>query len=123
VPTPSEIRDRYARGQRDFRGLDIDDPPDGGGGSSFRQAILDGADFTGACIVADFAGASLRGARFTGANLKTCGFDGAHLEGADLRGALLEGTTFRAAHLDGADFTGATLFGHALAPGERPPRE
>jgi hypothetical protein len=41
VPTPSEIRDRYARGHRDFRRLDIDDPPDGGGGSSFRQAILD----------------------------------------------------------------------------------
>ena len=86
VWTPSEIRLRYERGERNFRGLDIDDTGDS---SSFREAVLDDADFTQCFVVADFSRASLRGCRFTQSNVKTCEFDNADLPG--LVGALAGG--------------------------------
>ena len=100
VWTPSEIRLRYERGERNFRGLDIDDTGDS---SSFREAVLDDADFTQCFVVADFSRASLRGCRFTPSNVKTCEFDNADL---------------RSARLEGANFAGAQQHGLRLGPGE-----
>ena len=114
----TEILERYAAGERDFTGLDITDggqrPP------SFRGAVLDGADFSRSFVEGDFTGASLRGARFVGANVKTCIFDGADLHGADFRGASLEATSWQGCALDGVDFEGGGMYSHVLAKGERP---
>jgi uncharacterized protein YjbI with pentapeptide repeats len=115
--TPAEILERYAAGERDFRELDITEPA--GDPRSFRGAVLDDADFTGAFIVADFTGASLVRAKLR-ANVKTCCFDEADLRDADFTGARLESTSWRGARMDGADFTGAGMFSHTFAPGERP---
>ena len=117
VWTPSEIRQRYARGERDFRGLDIADGDDGG---SFRGALLDGADFSRAFIVADFTGARLRECNFVEANVKTCSFDGADLSAADFSRAAIDGATFTGCNFDGAQFEGAGFYGCILAPGELP---
>lgn len=127
---PSEIRRRYASGERDFRDLDIADPApfrleDGRFVSvdepeSFRGAALDDADFGGAFIVADFTGAGLARCRFVGANVKTCVFDQADLTSCDFSDAALDGATFERARLVGAVFTGASVQGHRLRTGELP---
>jgi uncharacterized protein YjbI with pentapeptide repeats len=117
VWTPSEIRRRYQEGERDFRGLDISDTGDP---TSFRDAVLDGADFTHAFVVADFTRARLTGCRFTEANVKTCVFDEADLRDCDFSGAAIDAATFRSARLDGANFAGAHEQGICLAPGEVP---
>ena len=90
---------RYAAGERDFRELDID--------AAFPGAVLDGADFSGAFVVADFAGASLRGCRFVAANVKTCCFDRADLRDADFSNAAIDAATFEQARFEGAVFEGA----------------
>jgi len=118
--TPAEIRLRYERGERDFRGLDIADSNNGIDRQSFREALLDGADFTDAFIVADFTRARLRGCRFVGANVKTCSFDEADLAGANFSDAAIDAATFRSARLDGADFSNASMYGYTLKPGEFP---
>lgn len=114
---PAELILRYQAGDRRFGGLDIDDVEDP---ASFRDAVLDGADFTGCFIVADFTRASLRGAKFVEANVKTCRFDAADLRGCDFSGAALESTSFEAARLDGAEFAGAGNHSHVMKPGELP---
>lgn len=112
-----EIVQRYRRGERDFRGLDISDSDDAG---SFRDARLDGADFSRAFVVADFSRASLRDCRFVEANVKTCRFDDADLRGSDFSRAAIDGATFRSARLDGAEFAGASDQGHSMSAGEVP---
>jgi uncharacterized protein YjbI with pentapeptide repeats len=87
VWTRSEIRRRYQDGERDFRGLDISDTGDS---TSFRDAVLDGADFSHAFVVADFSRARLCGCRFTEANVKTCSFDEADLRDCDFAGAAID---------------------------------
>ena len=89
---PSEILQRYKNGDRDFHALEIEDPGpyENVGGrfvsltepESFRGAVLDGADFSTAFIVADFTGASLRSSKFVSANVKTSAFDNADLTGS-----------------------------------------
>jgi 2-iminobutanoate/2-iminopropanoate deaminase len=115
--TPSELLRRYAQGERDFQGLEIEDPDDP---SSFRDAVLDGADFSRCFVVADFCRARMRGCRFTEANVKTCIFDEADLRGSDFSGAAIDAATFRSALLEDANFTGATEQGHCMKPGELP---
>ena len=66
-----EVLRRYLAGERDFSGLEIEDAAKS---APLRGAILDDADFSRAFIVADFSKASLRGARFVEANVKTCSF-------------------------------------------------
>lgn len=127
---PSEIIARYERDDRDFRNLEILDPEpfvsagdrlvSAGEPKSFRDAQLDGADFGGSFIVADFTGAHLRDARFTKANVKTCAFDDAELSGADFRGAAIDGATFQGARFGGTRFEGATIQSVVLTAGERP---
>ena len=101
VVTSEEILRRYLSGERDFSGLETEDPP---GVTPFRGAVLDGADFRGAFVVADFRGASLRGALFREANVKTCSYGDADLTGADFTGAALCSSTFRGARMDDARF-------------------
>ena len=114
---PSEIRQRYQNGERDFRGLDISDSDDS---ESFRDAMLDGADFSHAFVVADFSRARLRDARFVEANVKTCIFDEADLRGCAFSRAAIDAATFRSARFEGTDFSGASVQGSAMDPGEVP---
>lgn len=111
-----ELLDRYRRGERDFTEADLDTDRN----SDLRDLCLDGADFSHAFIIADFRRASLRGARFFQANVKTCDFRGADLRDADFRGAALCAALFDSAIVDGADFTGAHIYGYSFRPGEKP---
>jgi len=63
---------------------------------------------------ADLAKASLRGARFDRAILRSAQFEDSDLRNADFRGADLTAAILRHAKLDGADFQGATLVGADL---------
>jgi uncharacterized protein YjbI with pentapeptide repeats len=127
---PSQILERYRSGERDFRELDIRDPPpyaavgdrfvsiDEPG--SFRDAVLEGADFHGAFICADFTRASLRGASFADGNVKTSCFDEADLTDSDFTGSAIDAAGFLGARFDGTRFEGATAQGHSMARGELP---
>ncbi len=110
----NELLARYVAGERDFRGVDIDDQP---GDTPLAGRCLDGADFSGAWLVVDFSRASLRGALFIEANVKTCTFDGADLTGTDFSRAALCAATFLGARLEGAIFQGA--FHHSVLAGEQ----
>jgi uncharacterized protein YjbI with pentapeptide repeats len=117
-PSPrdtAELLARYARGERNLRGAELD-----GVVCDLRGATLAGADLSLSFLVADLRGADLRDADFTGANLKTCDFRNADLRGARFRGALLEATEFAGAQMDGADFAGASCYSRVLNEGERP---
>jgi uncharacterized protein YjbI with pentapeptide repeats len=117
VRTPAEILEQYAQGRRDFREIDISDV---GTNSSFRGALLVGADFSHSFIVADFRGADLRESRFIEANVKTCVFDCADVRNADFRRAAIDAATFDGCNFDGAQFEGASCQGHTFAQGELP---
>jgi uncharacterized protein YjbI with pentapeptide repeats len=116
VPS-DEILRRYALGERDFRSLQIEDPE---GTHPLRGQTLDGADFRGSFIVADFDDASLRAARLDHANLKTCSFARADLTDADFSGSALCATTFFAASMARTSFEGAYFHSHVLRRGELP---
>lgn len=117
-PVSSQVvLEGYAAGERDFRGLDIEDPEDA---APLRGALLADVDLRDTFLVVDFGGATLHRARFAGANAKTCSFAGADLSGADFSNAALDGTTFAGADLNGARFDGAHLQGHVLRGSERP---
>jgi uncharacterized protein YjbI with pentapeptide repeats len=114
---PSEIRQRYQNGERSFQSLNISDSDDS---ESFRDAVLDGSDFSRAFVVADFSRARLCGCRFFEANVKTCTFDEADLRGCNFSGAAIDAATFRSARLEGADFSGASVQSYSMKPGEVP---
>ena len=68
--------------------------------TEFVDALLDGADFTGAGLGhVSFRFAKLRNARFTGADLRSADFAGANLTGADFTGARISGASFDSATL------------------------
>jgi hypothetical protein len=91
--TTEELISRYAGGERDFRGSNLED------------ANLEGANLEGANLEdANLKDANLKDANLIGANLQ-----GANLEGADLFLANLEGANLEGANLEGADFTRANL--------------
>src|SRR5262249_24400768 len=108
--------ERYQRGERDFAGSDLDVEPN----NDLSGACLDGVDLSHSLVVANFRGASLRGAKFHESNVKTCEFRDADLYEADFTGAALCATTFAGARMDGTDFTGAFCHSYLLQPGERP---
>ncbi len=114
--TFGELLDRYRRGERDFTSSEFDGDHENDLGGS----CLDGVDLSGAVVVASFRGASLRDARFVGANLKTCDFREADLRGADFTGAALCATQFDGARLEGARFAGAYYHSHTLKTDDRP---
>ncbi len=88
-----ELLERYARGQRDFCKLDLQDLVLGG-------ANLEGSNFSGT----DFGGADLSDANLSDTDLQEADLEGAFLCRVNLRGADL-----RRADLQGADLTGADL--------------
>ena len=118
-PPPTSFREllnRYQRGERDFSGVELDADCD----SDLTGVCLDGADFSHAFLVANFRGASLRGARFFEANVKTCDFRDADLRDTDFRGAGLCSALFDGAKLEGSTFAGAYIHGHEFKQGETP---
>jgi 2-iminobutanoate/2-iminopropanoate deaminase len=118
VWTPAELLERYNQGERDFRGLEISDERENSG--TFRDALLDGADFSHSFVDADFGGARLRNSKFVQANVKTCRFDGADLSNADFSGAAICSATFSSSNFQGAQFEGASVHGYAFGKGELP---
>lgn len=68
--TGRELLERYQQGEQDFRGAELDADPN----CDFTGACLDGVDLSESWIAASFHGASLRGASFVRANVKTCDF-------------------------------------------------
>jgi len=111
-----ELLDRYHRGERVFVGSELDQDPQ----ADLGGICLDGLDLSKACVAASFQGASLRRARFVGANLKTCDFKSADLTDANFTGAALCATDFRGAKLDGVTFTGASFHSRVPRDGEKP---
>jgi uncharacterized protein YjbI with pentapeptide repeats len=112
--TPDELLQRYAAGERNFRGVNLSDE------------ILIWADLRGA----DLRGANLRGANLNWANLSRVNLIGADLRGADLawanlnnadlRWANLSEANFSAANLSGTDWSGAIMPDGTILPIENP---
>ena len=71
-------------------------------GSTFRRAILDGADLT----EGDFSECDFRRASMVEADLMKSAFDGADFRGADLRKARCNLSNFRNCQMEGADLRG-----------------
>ena len=111
-----ELVVRYASGERDFSGSELDGDPD----DDLSNAGLDGVDLSQSFLIARLRGASLRNARFVAANVKGSDFGGADLTGADFTGAALSGTSFRGAKLDGTRFAGAVYYSLVLQADDRP---
>jgi len=117
APQPKSFKEllaRYAGGERNFAGVELDEDAE----NDLSGARLDGIDLSQSLIIASFRGASLRGAVFREANVKTCDFSGADLTGADFRGALLCATTFVGAICDGVRLNGASYHSHEFKDGD-----
>jgi uncharacterized protein YjbI with pentapeptide repeats len=113
--TRASILARYAAGERNFRGLNLDCEA-----MDFSGTVLVGADFSESFIVASFRGANLAGSLFERCNVKTCDFSNANLEGASFSNSAIDGAEFAGASLVGASFEGATELGHVYAANEYP---
>ena len=114
--TGHELLARYQQGERDFRGAELDADPD----CDFTGACLDGVDLSQSCITASFHGASLRGALFVRANVKTCDFRDADLTGADFREAALCATQFSRATTAGIRMEGSFYHSRTFEVGDVP---
>lgn len=96
----SNLQERYAQGERDFRGIDL------------TEAQLDGVKLPGA----NLDGSNLSGAKMQNANLSRVSFRNANLEGAQLSNsnlneAVLDSSRLKGAKLIWADLTRASLAG------------
>jgi uncharacterized protein YjbI with pentapeptide repeats len=111
-----ELVERYQRGERDFVGSDLD----GDSENDLRGLCLEGIDLSRSFLVADLRGASLRRARFIGANIKTCDFRDADLRDADFTGAAICATQFAGANVEGATFAGARFHSFVLDGDTKP---
>ncbi|MBL9186404.1 MAG: pentapeptide repeat-containing protein [Opitutaceae bacterium] len=109
-----ELLSRYADGERNFVGADLDEDSD----NDLSGACLDGIDLSRSFVVASFRRARLRGAVFREANVKTCDFSGADLTGADFRGAALCSTKFAGSIGDGVRLAGAFYHSHEFKDGD-----
>lgn len=98
-----ELIERYAAGERDFRGIDL------------NNQVLEGVNLTGANLRrAKLHGIQLKGANLTGiklrkADLRQVDLTGANLCGADLSGASLHQVNLQDANLRGVDLSDANL--------------
>ncbi|MBB2752309.1 UNVERIFIED_ORG: uncharacterized protein YjbI with pentapeptide repeats [Rhizobium aethiopicum] len=115
-PKSEKILTRYATGERNFRGLDLDDEF-----YDFSHVDLRGAVFTGSWIVASFTRANLEDADFSHCSVKTCDFSGARLASATFFGSAIDAAVFDGADLTGTIFEKAGAFGYILGKGELPP--
>ena len=111
-----ELLSRFATGERNFAGAELDEDDE----NDLEGVCLDGVDLSRSFIVASFRRASLRGAIFRDANVKTCDFSGADLTGSNFRGAALCETTFVGAILDGVKIGGARYHSRVFTDEDRP---
>lgn len=103
-----EICERYAAGERNFRGLDL-------AGINLSQFNLAGADLSQSNLSgARLNGACLHKALLKGANLQNADLQSADLVDADLSGANLTNADLRAAFLWRTNLTSAKLHGTKL---------
>lgn len=108
ILSATELRRRYAAGERDFSGAAL-----AGAGlcnSDLRGATFADADLTGA----NLCESKLGGVDFSGARMAKASLDESELTGADFSGADLNGARFKASRLAGAKFKGANLAGALL---------
>ncbi|WP_164019885.1 NACHT domain-containing protein [Pyxidicoccus trucidator] len=94
-------------------------------GADFREAHLEGANFSrtnfravpsGGSLPTSFVRAHLDGASLMNAELSGCNFDAASLREAGLAGAVMDGAVFVGANLDAAELTDASAV-HAVFDG------
>lgn len=107
--TIDELLSRYAAGERNFVGAELDQP-----WADLSGVILDDADLSRCWFDASFKSASLKRAKFCDANVKCCDFDDADLTDADFTGAALEATAWEGTILTGARFGPISLYGAHL---------
>jgi uncharacterized protein YjbI with pentapeptide repeats len=115
VTSASELLRLYALGERNFANSDLDRQA-----FDFDNCNLSGIDLSRSFIVATFRGATLFGANFSHANVKTCDFSDADLRHASFEGSAIDAATFDRAILDGAEFRDASAYGHVFLVGEHP---
>lgn len=110
---PGIVLDGLQMSGWDFSGAELTD-------ASFKDAVLDGADFSEVQAArADFRGASLGDTRFEGAQLDDVKFNTAKISGASFKqasgkkvrffGAVIKVSFFTECHFDQAQFTRAVL--------------
>lgn len=93
-----ELLHRYARGERDFRNIDL------------QGLSLCKVDLRGTCLAgADLNGADFSDAWLTGTDLRDADIQLALMQRANLRNANLNGADLSGANLSGADLTGADI--------------
>jgi len=106
--TAAALLARYAAGERDFRGVNLESAGLAGAElalANLKRAMLEGANLEGASL----AYANLTGATLEGANLADANLVGATLKGARLKGAHLAGASLEGANLKGVEFDGVKL--------------
>lgn len=108
-----ELLTRYAAGERLFAGAELDADMVPGGSIDLTGEILDRADFSECWLAGFFRNASLRGATFRRANIKTCDL-GADLTNADFTDAAIEAAIWRGAIVNGTKFGDPSLYGVCL---------
>ncbi len=118
-----ELLERYASGERDFRGIELQEANLEGvnlEGADLRHALFCLTNFNRANLIdADFSHANLVGADLMHTNGERAKFKGAKILGADLRGsnfsqadftdALMSSSLLTRANLQEANFSGAAL--------------
>ncbi|MCP4607027.1 MAG: hypothetical protein GY847_42025 [Proteobacteria bacterium] len=114
-----ELLRRYAAGERDFTGANLEGrqlPNAKLEGANLSNAKLEGADLSNAKLVGvHFTGSNLANASMAGSSAKGAWFINADLKGVDLVMADLRDTTFWDTQLDGADLSTANLEGANLS--------
>lgn len=105
-PTIQEILQRYKEGQRQFKDLDIE--------GDFSHQNLEGIEFEGCFIAADFRYCNLENSKFWNGNIKTSDFSYSILTNAVFTGLAVEGTDFKEAETEGLVFEGNYCFGQVV---------
>ncbi len=107
--TKEALLQRYAAGERDFRGIELPENTD------LSHAILEGANFDESWLgIVNFQGADLQNVSLLNCHLKITDFRNADLRGAILTGSSIEAARFFGARLENANFVGVSFYGIEL---------